>query len=75
MPCVAGEQRCDDTNNFLEIDGFTCPGGETIGPQVQQEPVPNFLCKMAPKYQLISTSFRECFISFAMTSIALVFFQ
>jgi hypothetical protein len=40
MPCVAGEQRCDDTNNFLEIDGFTCPGGETIGPQVKQEPVP-----------------------------------
>jgi hypothetical protein len=41
MPCVVGGvQRCDDTNNFLEIDGFTCPGGETIGPQVKQEPVP-----------------------------------
>jgi hypothetical protein len=45
--CVRSEQlsatakRCDDTNNFLEIDGFTCPGGETIGPQnlLQTHPV------------------------------------
>ena len=33
-------QRCDEANQFLEIDGFTCPGGETIGPQVEIEPVP-----------------------------------
>ena len=45
--CVRSEQlseearRCDEENEFLEIDGFSCPGGEAIGPQnlLQAHPI------------------------------------
>jgi len=34
-------KRCDEENEYLEIDGFTCPGGENIGPQglLQYHPI------------------------------------
>ncbi len=34
-------KRCSEENDYLEIDGFKCPGGDTIGPQglLQQHPV------------------------------------
>ncbi len=73
MPCVVGEQRCDDTNNFLEIDGFTCPGGETIGPQVKQEPVPT---QNGAKWRLNSADFFifPWYISLALQCPKLLFF-
>jgi len=46
--CVRSEQKselarvCDDTQEFLEVDGFTCPGGgDTVGPQnlLQAHPI------------------------------------
>jgi len=34
-------KRCDEDQEFQEIDGFSCPGGEVIGPQglLQQHPI------------------------------------
>ena len=34
-------RRCDEDQEFLEIDGFRCPGGEKVGPQglLQAHPI------------------------------------
>ena len=36
-----GARRCNKDQEFQEIDGFTCPGGEVIGPQslLQEHPI------------------------------------